>query len=422
MMKNNWKDIKVCLDSRLIKKGDYFVPIKGENFNGYDYIESALKNGAKGIIEESDLYDIAVKKLKEIKPIVIAITGSVGKTSTSRYIYKLLKNKYNAYLGYLNTKLGLAVNILNDLKTDADFFIAECGMDRKGELFETGTFIQPDSVVLTNISESHAEKLGTLEDIKEAKSELIKTLDPKKGVLFFNSSFKDVVSVADSFKTIKKIPYGIPSKNSIVYKGTPNLIGIHQKTNANAAVVVSKYYGCSVTKKSLMSLKPEKGRFNILKGMGGSTLIDDTYNASRVSTLASLKAYKNYVEGKDFSRRFIVLGHMAELGIYEKQSHISVGDFIGKYSAFFDLVILVGSKSLLYSKSSFFIQKKIPYKYFETHKEVLDYINNQIKPTNKDIFLFKGSQSARLELVLKNLLYNPKIAKKVLVRQDARWV
>src|SRR3990167_2481985 len=100
------RDIHVCLDSRLVMPGDYFVPIVGESVDGHKYIDSAIKNGAVGIIEESELYEIASEKLASVNPKVIAITGSVGKTTMRNFLSTILSEKYKVCVGSLNTKLG----------------------------------------------------------------------------------------------------------------------------------------------------------------------------------------------------------------------------------------------------------------------------------------------------------------------------
>ncbi len=105
--------IKVCTDSRLIKPGEYFVAIKGENFDGHKFIDLAMKNGAKGILEEDELYKIAKEKIERIKPVTIGVTGSSGKTTVTNFLDQILSTKYNTCLGSLNTKLGLSVNVIN---------------------------------------------------------------------------------------------------------------------------------------------------------------------------------------------------------------------------------------------------------------------------------------------------------------------
>src|SRR3989344_6605797 len=142
--------MKVCLDSRLIKAGEYFVAVVGENFDGHKFISDVLGKGAAGVLQENELYKISSEKLARINPVVIAVTGSVGKSTTRDFLKILLDTKYKVCVGSLNTKLGLATNIVNEMEYDCEIFIAECGMDHAGELFETGEFIKPNIVVITN--------------------------------------------------------------------------------------------------------------------------------------------------------------------------------------------------------------------------------------------------------------------------------
>ncbi|PIS22459.1 UDP-N-acetylmuramoyl-tripeptide--D-alanyl-D-alanine ligase, partial [candidate division WWE3 bacterium CG08_land_8_20_14_0_20_41_10] len=101
------RQIKVCTDNRLIKPGDYFVAIKGENFDGHNFIDSALQKGAKGVLEEKELYELAKDKINRVKPVIIGVTGSSGKTTVTNFLVQILSTKYSVCLGSLNTKLGL---------------------------------------------------------------------------------------------------------------------------------------------------------------------------------------------------------------------------------------------------------------------------------------------------------------------------
>ncbi len=422
-MSKDFLGIKVTLDSRLVKKGDFFVPVVGENFDGNKFIKKALDNGAKGVIEEEDLYKLAKKKLKHISPTVIAVTGSVGKSSTTRFIGSLLASKYEVGIGSLNTKLGLAVNIINDLSLSCEFFIAECGMDRKGELFSTGTFINPDVAVLTSIGISHAEKLGDLEDIKDAKSELLKTLS-KEGVVFYNRRVSSVREVVSRFPNLKKVPYGYFSKASRLYTSTPNLIGQHQKINAHGAYKVAKFFGVNPNKALLNSLEPLKGRLRLLDGMKGSLILDDTYNASPDSVLYALKTFIDYSKSLQTlsGRKVLVLGHMAELGKYTLEGHYKVGDFISKNKKHFDLLIVVGNIARNILESPLFKKHPIESLFFEDSQKAGVYLKKIFKPNLGDLILFKGSQSARIEKAIKPILKNPRKASQLLVRQDVRWM
>lgn len=402
--------MKVCLDSRLIKKGDYFVPVVGEEFDGHKFVESALKNGAEGIIEEKELYDIASKKLAKINPVVIAITGSVGKTSMRDYITTLLSTQFRVCKGSLNTKLGLAVNIVNDMQNDCEFFVAECGMDRVGELTETGMFIKPNIVVLTNISESHAEKVGTLEDIKKAKSELLKTMN-KKGTVFVNEKSKAALDVAKKYAPSKIVDYG-DWENTIQL----NVIGDANLINAHGAWSVAKSLGVKNLESKVLKLTSSKGRLNKLEGVNDCVIFDDTYNSSPVSCEYSLKAVSKFPNS---GRKIAILGGMLELGQYEKAGHEKIGDLLANLE--YTYVILVGD---LAKK---FITKKLknsPTKIIEIEdsEKAAYYALNELNPKEGDVFLVKGSQGIRMEKCVKILLKDPKKAKYLLVRQDLRWL
>lgn len=413
--------MKVTLDSRQVKKGDYFVAVKGENFDGHNFIDAALKNGAKGVLEDQDLYKIASEKLLKINPVVVAITGSVGKTSMRDYIYTLLSYKYKVCKGSLNTKLGLAVNIVNDMGEDDKFFVAECGMDKIGELAETGKFIKPKIVVLTNISESHAEKLGSLQNIIKAKAELIQSL-PKNGVLFFNETNIYCKQMSDDYGPFEKYGYGnlSDSKKRFIYDKT-HLIGEGNYINISGAIAIADYFNVESIDKALEQVHPSKGRLNLTKGINGLRIFDDTYNASPVSAINSLQAVNWYFENvmKTKGKKIAVLGGMLELGKYEEDGHILVASKIAELN--YDYVILVGVLAKKY-KSQSLLKSSAKIIQVEGAQKASDYIKQKIIPKKGDVILVKGSQGIRLEKCVEKLMENPKKAKDLLVRQDSRWV
>ncbi|PJA40689.1 hypothetical protein CO178_01710 [candidate division WWE3 bacterium CG_4_9_14_3_um_filter_34_6] len=308
-MKNKLaEELKVCLDSRLVNSGDYFVPIKGENFDGHKFIDDAIKAGAAGIIEEEELYKLASEKLSRINPIVIAVTGSVGKSTMCSFISTILLEKHNVCVGKLNTKLGLAVNIMNDLKDNDYFFVAEAGMDKAGELTETGKFLNPDAVVITNISESHMEKLGSLDEIKKAKSEILKTVI-SGGTVYLNwdcSNIRDIVSEVPNEVTL--ITYGLLGdakfdKSSAdlllsveedgyeTFDEIPfSFIGKHNYLNALGAFAVVDEFGINVVNilNGMKKLKTPNGRLKLIDGIFGSIIVDDTYNSSPASLIGAI--------------------------------------------------------------------------------------------------------------------------------------
>ena len=415
------RDIHVCLDSLLVMPGDYFVPVVGESVDGHKYIDSAIKNGAVGIIEESELYEIASKKLKNINPKVIAITGSVGKTTMRNFLSTILSEKYKVCVGSLNTKLGLAVNIVNDLKVSDEIFVAETGMDHSGELLETGNFIKPEYAVITNISHSHMAKLGSLEAIKRAKSELLETVIPN-GKVFLNWDSENVHDAVNFVpKNVEIVKYSLKNfSNEIDLKNLKlNFIGEHNYLNATGAVLVSKELGLSQDeiKRGLEKIKPEKGRLNILKGISGLIIIDDTYNASPVSMIAGIKAASDYYKKLNLAgRRIAVIGGMLELGDYEELGHKICGEELIKNG--YSEIILVGGLAKKYFP---FLPKVVSIHYCEDIGTAVAIIKSKINPTKGDIILVKASQGIRLEKVVKEILQDPSLAQSLLVRQDERW-
>jgi len=200
--------IKVNQDSRAIKPGDWFVAVKGENFDGHDFIEDALARGASGILELEELFDLAKRKVRKLQPQVIAVTGSYGKTTTKEFVYKVLSVGIRGARtrSNLNTPLGVAMEIVNGLRPHHKFFVAEVGMDKVGEIRQSCLMVGPQVGVLTSVGEMHLERLGSLERIKQAKSELLETLPPD-GTAVLNWDDENVREISKKFEG-EKIWYG----------------------------------------------------------------------------------------------------------------------------------------------------------------------------------------------------------------------
>lgn len=413
---------KVSLDSRLVQPGDYFVPVRGENVDGHKFIGDAMESGAVGIVEEDDLYELASRRLERISPTVIAITGSVGKTTMRGFVAAMLSVKYKVCSGILNTKLGLASNIINDMEKGTEFFVAETGMDRAGELTETGKFIKPGAAMLTNISETHMEGLGSLGAIKAAKAEILQTL-PKDGVAFLNWDNGHIREV--SIQTPGEIVrYGTDQGDyteEMLPKDLP-VIGEHNRLNAVGTYAVGSYFGLSGAEllEGLDQLRPSKGRLNRLEGVNGSVIFDDTYNSSPISATYALRSvadyhFRNNLEG----RNLVVLGGMLELGDFEDDAHRIVGEEVANNG--FDVVVLVGELAKKIAQSQKLRQSRIEIRYVEDSVGAGEFVRNILNPKKGDVILVKASQGIRLEKTVERLLKDPSKATRLLVRQDARW-
>ena len=444
----DYEKMKISKDTRTIKRGDYYVSVKGEKFDGHDFLNEAMAKGAAGIIEESDLYELAKKKLRELKPAVVAVTGSVGKTTTKEAIGTVLSEKYKTLTsaGNLNTLLGLSIEVINKLTSKHEIFVCEMGMDRPNEIKETCEVVKPSISVVTSINEAHLEKLGTLEAIIKTKGEILEALDVNgygvlnlddpnsvplrkigncKKVYFSTREKTDFWASAirtDSIETrfAFNCSYGDLRCEGIEVS-TP-LLGSYCVYTCLAAAAAAVVAGCSLieVKNGLAKLKLPKGRLNILKGINGSTLIDDTYNASPVSGAAALDVLK-IVECK---RKIVVMGDMLELGSYENVAHEKVGLAIA--DADVDLFVAVGEKMQLaadsYAHKCKVSGKKPRLMKYDSVDEALLKIVADIALKEGDAMLIKGSQGMRLEKITKLFLADQSKASDLLVRQDSSWV
>jgi len=414
-MKFNPYKNKVCLDSRLIKSGEFFVPVKGENFNGYEYIDQSLKNGSAGVLELKELYLLSKEKLNKINPKIIGVTGSSGKTSMTSYLYTALSARFKCCRGRLNTKLGLSVNVINDMQKDCEIFIAEIGMDKAGEIADTVKMFSLDIAFITTINHVHIEKLGSLKNLIKAKAEILTGIK-KDGVLLFNKDNEYVKKIATQFKG-KKIGYGLSyaSKQEIksIISNT-KLLGVHNISNLLGVKAACEILGFTARDipKVFRDIKSPKGRLNLLNGINGSVMIDDSYNANPESTKYALDALVSY-PGK---KKIVILGDMLELGNFEQTDHQKILKYLSslKYPI---STILVGERFKLALSTA-----NIDAKVFNTSRDVANAIQKKkIKISKNDIILVKGSQGIRMEIIVKALLKNSKLADKLLVRQDARW-
>jgi len=379
--------IKVNQDSRAIKPGDWFVAVKGENFDGHDFIEDALARGASGILELEELFDLAEKKVRKLHPQVIAVTGSYGKTTTKEFIYKVLSSGFRGARtkGNLNTPLGVAIGVVNVLRPYHRFFVAEVGMDRVGEIRQSCLMIVPQIGVLTSVGEMHLEKLGSLERIKQAKSELLETLAPD-GTAVLNWDDKNVRDISKKFGG-DKIRYGSsPQAQEKIQKiESLNLLVLGQinKYAALAAYSVGKVFGLGDADifPVLEKFKPLKGRLDLSYSKNGVAVIDDTYNAGPQSTFAALEVLRKFTD----RRRIAILGDMLELGSLEKKSHLAS---LRKALAVCDLVVPVGERMREASDC--------------IRSQKLTSISNLFLKRG-DIVLVKGSRGMRMERFVKQI-------------------
>lgn len=367
---------EVTTDSRKVVTKGLFIPLRGERFDGHQFIGQVYDKGAVATLTMEDcvedprlatiwvpdtgkaLLDLArfYRKIFDIP--VVGITGSVGKTSTKEMIAATLSGKWKVHKteGNFNNEIGLPLTLF---KLDAKHEVAviEMGMNHFGEIHNLTTTALPDVAVITNVGTSHIENLGSREGILKAKLEILDGLSPE-GLLVINGDNDLLGDLKDL--NVKKVTYGLDSKNDywaekITNEGmytlaevtTPHAhyairikaLGEHMVYNTLAAIAIAEHYHLSEEeiKAGLASYEPAKMRMHITETEYGLTLLDDTYNASPDSMKAALKVLMDY---QSKGRKVAVLGDMFEMGEFAPQLHQEVGIFANQVQV--DLLISIG--------------------------------------------------------------------------------
>lgn len=359
-------------DSRNVKSGCIFAAIKGSRADGFDFIEEldkadniayltdrAPENARNPYIIVKDVVravgSVAALHLEKIPAKKIAVTGSVGKTTTKNFIAAALSECMSVHFskGNRNNELGLPLSALGASESD-DAVVLEMGMRGFHEIEYLCSIAPPDIAVITNIGISHIELLGSRENILKAKSEITDALRPD-GVAVLNGDDDMLQTLKTDKKTLR---FGIENENcdiralnivnnsfdmlvgGIKYHVTLSVAGRHNIYNALAAVAVGTALGLPAEKliRGTQSFSGDGKRQNIYQ-FHGLRIFDDTYNASPASMRAAMEVMRGY-DG----RRVLVLADMLELGEYSKDAHVSLADDIRSLGA--GLVICIGREML----------------------------------------------------------------------------
>ncbi len=422
---------QISTDTRNITKGSVFLALIGEKFDGHDFIEKAIDNGAKFIISEIqvDYPCIIVKNTKEaylkiaefyrekINPIVIAVTGSVGKTTTKEFISNVLKNKYNVLTTYknFNNEIGVSKTILSLKETD-EVLVIELGMDHAGEMRVLSKIVKPDYVILTNIGLSHVGNFNSKDDIVKAKFEVFEYIK-KDGLVIYNGddetlnknihkvenkTFKfgygkenDIIT--NSF--ISKGIYGTKIKVNILektYNFNTTAIGNHLGYSILPAVILGELMDINSTEiiKEIESYKYADKRMALVK-VNNFTVINDTYNAS----LESMKSAIDTLEDTPGDlKKIAFLSDILELGNMSKEIHEELGLYLKNKKI--NKVIFVG-KEVKYSYLKLKEEKFPDLRYFNNKEELKKEFKELVE--NDSIILLKGSRGTRMEELIEYL-------------------
>lgn len=415
----------VSTDSRTLSPGDMFIALKGENFDGSDFIMKAFEKGAVCVVTEKNItgeniinVGSAVRALGELARAhrskfdipVIAVTGSTGKTTVKNYLVSVLSQKYKVHSTKENNNNHIGVPMaLLELDESHEISVIEMGMSALGEIDYLSYLAVPDIAVITNIGMSHIGILGSKDNILKAKTEVINHMK-KEAVLILNGDdeYLDKLKACGGYSVLR---FGISRNsdikaenilgiegeyysfdvNGIEYK--LNIPGKHNIYNALAAIVVGRLLGISekMMKEGIFKVKAEKMRLNMYE-RSGVKIINDAYNANPQSMTAALD-----ILNKHKGRRIAVLGDMLELGLYADSEHNAIGEYAADST---DILIVCGENTKMVKKGAIAAgMKETNISIFKTSDEAGRHLKSILKA--KDMILIKGSRGMKMENVLK---------------------
>ncbi len=412
--------------------------------------------------------------IKKFNPIVIAVTGSIGKTSTRNAIVIALSHdldvrtaekNYNNEIGVPLTILGMKSprrSILKwfklfwnsfFIKSVPGVFVLEYGADKPGDIAKLCKLAPPNIAIITGVSPVHALNFSNFDALIAEKASILSFL-PSDGLAILNIDDKESIRMRS--KTLSEVvTFGLdkgdysakdieidispqehfhPDTLYVATKAnfTKNnsvIAGMHLKNSLGYAPIMSCLAALAVAdrfdiklinavKELNQHISPEPGRLKPIAGIKGCLIIDDSYNAAPASMHNGLDILREFERGNQFDKKIVALGSMAELGRYSEDEHRLIGMKVAEIA---DTFIAVGEDMLSAvdsAKEAGMDSDKI--EWFKTSEEAGRYLDNYVQ--KGDIIYVKGSQSARMEKVVKDIMAEPLLASKLIVRQDAKWL
>jgi len=430
----------VSTDSRKTCEDALFVPIEGPNFDGHDFIGQALAKGAAAslcqetkrakvdalpvdrIIFVDDTQHALLKLAAYYRGLFsvpfVAVTGSVGKTSTKEMIAAVLMTRFNVLKtqGNLNNEIGLPLTIFQ-LDESHHVGVVELGMSGLGEIRRLANVVKPKVAVITHIGVTHIEKLGSKENIARAKMEILEPLS-EDDIAVLNADSNELWSAKDSIVP-KTVFFGrergdLRARNIVANDEevrfdiwgrygeatfTVALPGVHNVTNALAAIAVGFEMGLSKDEiqAGLKNLKLPDMRLQLKRSFFGADIIDDAYNASPDSMKAALEYLNQRGRGK---KKAAILGDMLELGDFSKSAHFEIGKYAADKA---DKIIAIGnfSKELADGAMEGKADDACIFA-FPTVEDALPKITSLVEDC--DIILVKASRGMKLEQITQLLV------------------
>lgn len=415
----------ISTDTRSLKKNSLFIAIKGENFDGNDFVDEALLKGSNIIIADNKRFknnkdkriiwvNDSIKALKTISNNiikdyggnVIAITGSNGKTTTTNIIGKTLKNNSKTLKNF-NNEIGMPLSLMN-ASSKSKNLIFEIGASKLNDIDYLSKILQPNVGLITNIGNSHLESLKNIDGVFKVKSEIVKNIkkngflvvpnDNKKHLNKWKKMRSDITTISFGMKDDSDFyPIDVKIKqNGLSFLVTSRLLekpikisssleGVHNVKNILSACAVHYCLGQNLQdfSKSISLSKLDNLRQVKYKWLKGSTLIDDSYNANPDSTKKSIDLLSNYNK-----KTVLLLGDMLELGRYKNKLHKEVGE----YAKSKGISKLIAFGNLTRHSIDGFGKNGI---FFNDETKLKNYLRKNI--TSKNVILIKGSRGMKME-------------------------
>lgn len=429
----------VCIDSRVIKKDELFMAVKGEVFDGHDFVDDVIKRGVRVMVVHKPVFvpharvsvirventthalgDIARFHRLRFNVPVIALTGSAGKTTTKEMIATVLARRYKVLknTGTQNNHIGVPLTLLR-LKACHQIVVLECGTNQPGDMAWLADVIRPQMVIVTNIGASHLEKLKSPRGVLKEKWQLTRFMGPR-GVVLLNADDPLLGPRVHQKHAFNIIGFGVTRKARwracdiehvdgclLRFKigrqsVTLNTCGRHHVYNALSAYTCGMLFkvpavDCAA---ALQLFEWPEGRGQILR-LGRGWLINDSYNANPLSMRCALQTLQDI---KTPQARICVLADMLELGVHAPSLHRQVGRRIARGPI--DVLITVGSLAGIIARQVRRDNKKIRVFSCLTAESAQEYLVKIFH--NGDAVLIKGSRRMRMEQVVEFLLSSPK--------------
>lgn len=424
----------ISTDTRTVKRGDLFIPLVGENFDGHDFIDKAIQNGAVGIIFSRKemcipehitaiavtdtllaLQDLARFHRQRFTIPIVAITGSNGKTTTKDMAAAVLSNQFRVLKtnANYNNEIGLPLTLLQ-LTKQHEVAVVEMGMRGRGQIRQLANIALPTVGIITNVGETHLELLGSIKNIAAAKAELLDVI-PEDGLSILNGDDVYIQEMAKQAKC-KILLFGLEQGNikaENIQMSTQSIhfvcrfannefpveiptTGRHNVYNGLAAIALGIELGmtgesiCS----GLKTFNASPMRLHVEK-LGDYLVVNDAYNASPMSMSAAIETLVEVAEG----RKVAVLGDMLELGSIAVAAHEKMGERLAQNHV--DIVVTVGELAANIAKRASIcgIDKVVA---CSDHEEAQDVLNKLLEPG--DTILIKGSRGMKMENIIKMFL------------------